>query len=101
MEKEKKQFNIHFIGIGGVSMSGLAEYFASVGFLVSGSDRNDFLAKSRLEKLGIKAERKAIYRNIDILNKFGIHINKSKNAFYYVPSEADLFHVFAKEKLYL
>lgn len=54
MEKEKKQFNIHFIGIGGVSMSGLAEYFASVGFLVSGSDRNDFLAKSRLEKLGIK-----------------------------------------------
>ena len=51
---EKKQFFIHFIGIGGVSMRGLAEYFASVGFTVSGSDRLDFPQRKALEKNGIK-----------------------------------------------
>lgn len=54
MNYPKYQFNIHFIGVGGVSMSGLAEYFASVGFIVSGSDRSEFSAKKRLEKAGVK-----------------------------------------------
>ena len=30
--------HIHFIGIGGISMSGLAEILVSEGFTVSGSD---------------------------------------------------------------
>ena len=34
-------------------MSGLAEYFASVGFIVSGSDRAEFPSKKHLEKAGV------------------------------------------------
>ena len=34
-------------------MSGLAEYFASVGFIVSGSDRAEFPSKKHLEKVGV------------------------------------------------
>ena len=33
--------NIHFIGIGGISMSGLAEVLLDEGFSVSGSDSAD------------------------------------------------------------
>ena len=35
---DKKNLNVHFIGVGGVSMSSLARYLLSVGFNVSGSD---------------------------------------------------------------
>ena len=31
--------HVHFVGIGGISMSGLAQILASEGFTVSGSDR--------------------------------------------------------------
>ena len=51
---DKKQFYIHLIGFGGVSMRGIAEYFASVGFSVSGSDRSDFSQRKELEKKGIR-----------------------------------------------
>lgn len=36
-----KPINIHFIGIGGISMSGLAEILISKGFRVSGSDNKE------------------------------------------------------------
>ena len=34
-----KPLHVHFIGIGGISMSGLAEILLDRGFTVSGSDR--------------------------------------------------------------
>ena len=34
----KKPIHIHFIGIGGISMSGLAEILLEEGFQISGSD---------------------------------------------------------------
>lgn len=43
---------IHFIGIGGVSMSGLAEILIKEGYKVSGSDMNDSLVIERLRNLG-------------------------------------------------
>jgi len=46
---------IFFIGIGGISMSGLAETLFKKGFAVSGSDANDSDTLSRLNKLGIEA----------------------------------------------
>ncbi len=46
--------NIHFIGIGGVSMSGLAMYLKREGFVVTGSDRNESETTKTLESLGIK-----------------------------------------------
>ncbi len=46
--------NIHFIGIGGVSMSGLAMYLQREGFVVTGSDRSESETTRALESLGIK-----------------------------------------------
>ena len=34
----KKINNIHFVGIGGIGMSGIAELLINLGFNVSGSD---------------------------------------------------------------
>lgn len=49
-----KYSNIHFIGIGGISMSALAEILISEGYNVSGSDAKDSIIVERLRKLGAK-----------------------------------------------
>ena len=46
--------HIHFIGIGGISMSGLAEILLKEGFTVSGSDSKESALTDRLESLGAK-----------------------------------------------
>lgn len=48
-----KKIHIHFIGIGGISMSGLAELMAFKGFQVSGSDSKRTSLTTELEKKGI------------------------------------------------
>ena len=48
---DHKYSNIHFIGIGGISMSGLAEILLSQGYKVSGSDRSSSKIVERLESL--------------------------------------------------
>jgi len=45
---------IHFIGIGGVGMCGIAEVLRNQGYAVSGSDIRRSLVTERLEKLGIE-----------------------------------------------
>jgi len=45
---------IHFIGIGGTGMSGIAEVLFNLGFKVQGSDLKKSPYTERLEKLGIK-----------------------------------------------
>lgn len=45
--------SIYFVGIGGVSMSGLAEILADAGFTVSGSDRSRSALTEMLESKGI------------------------------------------------
>ena len=50
----KHPIHIYFIGIGGISMSGLAELMLSQGFRVSGSDWNRSLLTDRLERLGAR-----------------------------------------------
>ena len=49
-----KPCHIHFIGIGGISMSGLAEILLSEGFTVSGSDMKASALTEHLQKLGAK-----------------------------------------------
>ena len=44
---------IHFIGIGGISMSGIAQIMKSRGYTVTGSDRNETDITRRLEMSGI------------------------------------------------
>ncbi len=45
---------IHFIGIGGIGISGLAQYMHYKGHEVSGSDISDSLLTKKLKKMGIK-----------------------------------------------
>src|SRR6266699_2110704 len=45
--------HIHFIGIGGIGMSGIAEVLANLGFRVSGSDLKKSEVTAHLEELGV------------------------------------------------
>jgi len=45
--------HIHFIGIGGISMSGLAEILLKEGYKISGSDSKESTVTNRLKNLGI------------------------------------------------
>jgi UDP-N-acetylmuramate--alanine ligase len=45
---------VHFIGIGGIGMSGIAEIMRKIGYTVSGSDAKASANTERLEKLGVK-----------------------------------------------
>jgi UDP-N-acetylmuramate--alanine ligase len=48
---------VHFIGIGGAGMSGIAEVMATLGYQVSGSDLGDSAVTRRLAKLGALVHR--------------------------------------------
>ena len=54
MKNFDKKFGIlHFIGIGGIGMSGIAEVLINLGYKVTGSDLIENHNVSRLKKLGI------------------------------------------------
>jgi UDP-N-acetylmuramate--alanine ligase len=46
--------HIHFVGIGGAGMSGIAEVLLNLGYAISGSDLSDSTALKRLQSLGIQ-----------------------------------------------
>ena len=46
--------HIHFVGVGGAGMSGIAEILHNLGYTVSGSDQNDSPTARRLAELGIR-----------------------------------------------
>jgi len=46
--------HIHFIGIGGSGMSGIAEVLSNLGYVISGSDLSDSATLQRLAGLGIQ-----------------------------------------------
>jgi UDP-N-acetylmuramate--alanine ligase len=46
--------HIHFVGIGGAGMSGIAEVLLNLGYTISGSDLSDSAALKRLQSLGIQ-----------------------------------------------
>jgi UDP-N-acetylmuramate--alanine ligase len=49
-----KTRRVHFIGIGGIGMSGIAELLANLGYAVSGSDEKRSAATDRLSGMGIR-----------------------------------------------
>src|SRR5689334_19814805 len=49
-----KTRHVHFVGIGGIGMSGIAELLANLGYAVSGSDEKRSVVTDRLETLGIR-----------------------------------------------
>ena len=54
IERLKKYNKIHMVGIGGVSMSGIAEILVNWGFTVTGSNNVENENTKKLEKAGIK-----------------------------------------------
>ncbi len=46
--------HIHFVGVGGAGMSGIAEILHNLGYTVSGSDQGDSATTRRLAMLGIR-----------------------------------------------
>ena len=46
--------HIHFVGLGGAGMSGIAEVLFNLGYRISGSDLADSATLRRLQGLGIK-----------------------------------------------
>jgi UDP-N-acetylmuramate--alanine ligase len=46
--------HIHFVGIGGAGMSGIAEVLLNLGYTISGSDQADSTATRRLSTLGVR-----------------------------------------------
>src|SRR5919197_3573182 len=71
----KRYQQIHFVGIGGAGMSGIAEILLNLGYRVSGSDarRND--AVERLEQLGAK-----VFTGHDAGHIEGAHVVVSSSA---------------------
>ncbi len=57
MEADRKKLEgyrrVHLIGIGGIGMSGIAEYLAGKGVSVSGSDIRESITTRRLDRLGV------------------------------------------------
>ena len=49
-----KKETIHFIGIGGIGMSGLAQIMKIMGFKIQGSDLNKNINTENCKKLGVK-----------------------------------------------
>jgi UDP-N-acetylmuramate--alanine ligase len=45
---------VHFVGVGGIGMSGIAELLANLGYEVSGSDAKRSSVTDRLERLGVR-----------------------------------------------
>ena len=48
----RKKYHIHFVGIGGIGMSGIAELLLNLGYTVSGSDLKSSDITERLRSLG-------------------------------------------------
>lgn len=71
----EKKWQIHFVGIGGIGMSGIAEVLRNLGYSVSGSDIHETETTRRLTSLGIEVN-------------IGHHRDNIKNASVVVVSSA-------------
>jgi len=56
MKRANKTILVHFVGIGGIGMSGIAEVLYNQGYQVSGSDIAESKNTRRLVKMGIKIQ---------------------------------------------
>ena len=69
-----KQEVVHFIGIGGIGMSGLAQIMKTMGFQVQGSDINKNKNTDNCKQLGVKI---LIGHNKKNINKATIIVKSS------------------------
>jgi UDP-N-acetylmuramate--alanine ligase len=59
---------VHFVGIGGSGMSGIAEVLLNLGFEVSGSDLSEGAATQRLKSLGAKVAKGHAAENVSAVD---------------------------------
>ncbi len=65
-----RKTRIHFVGVGGIGMSGLAEVLVNLGYPVSGSDLSKGVVVERLQSIGVKffeKHRKDHVRGADVV----------------------------------
>tara|TARA_B100000579_G_C22813900_1_gene846748 strand:- start:16 stop:1398 length:1383 start_codon:yes stop_codon:yes gene_type:complete len=107
MNKVTKKINIHFIGIGGIGMSGIAEIMYDLGYLIQGSDISTSENVNRLKKKGIKIFQKHNSKNIknvdavvfsSAIKKNNIEIVESKKRKIPLISRADMLAELMKNK---
>ena len=67
--------HVHFVGIGGAGMSGIAEVLLNLGYTVSGSDLGDSAVTRRLAEMGAK-----VYRGHDAANVNGANVLVTSSA---------------------
>ena len=80
----RKVNKVHFVGIGGIGMSGIAELLINLGFTVSGSDLNDSEIIQNLRKIQSWEL---------LLDAQNIKIKKRKMLIIYLPEELQNFIV--------
>jgi UDP-N-acetylmuramate--alanine ligase len=56
---------IHFVGIGGIGMSGIAEVLRNLGYEVTGSDLRESATTERLRRIGVKVQIGHRPENVD------------------------------------
>ena len=66
IERLKKYNKIHMVGIGGVSMSGIAEILINFGFTVTGSNNVETETTKKLEKAGIETTKYKAFKSVNI-----------------------------------
>jgi len=71
----KRFKHVHFVGIGGIGMSGIAEVLLNLGYKVTGSDVRATAITERLERLGA-----TIYPRHDAQNVTGAHVVVTSSA---------------------
>lgn len=91
MSDIEKNAGIHFIGIGGISMSGLAQIVLKNGYSVTGSDWNKSEITEKLENMGAK-----IVYGHDAVNKDGI--NNASLVVYTAAAKSDNPEIIAAKK---
>ena len=70
MYRKGKIQHIHFVGIGGIGMSGIAEVLLNLGYHVTGSDLKESEVTRRLESLGCEifyGHRKENVKEADVV----------------------------------
>jgi len=70
MYRKRKIQHIHFVGIGGIGMSGIAEVLLNLGYHISGSDVKETEVTRRLQALGCEifyGHRKENVREVDVV----------------------------------
>ena len=80
--KFRKIKHIHFVGIGGIGMSGIAELLLNLGFDISGSDISNNENVKRLKRIGVmvfRGHKPENMRNCDVLvYSSAVSINNSE-----------------------